>query len=84
MATHSELQQRLAVASERNRTNNERREALLAEIKTKFGCTTIEELRKRAEEKRALLTEQNAVEEASRTKAQSAVEVVEVAVGSRT
>ena len=53
MATLTELQSRLAVASERNRRNNEQREALLAEIKEKYGCSTVEELRVKVEEKRA-------------------------------
>ena len=83
MATHSELQQRLAVASERNRTNNERRTQLLAEIKEKFGCNSIEELRELAAKKREEVATLTAEAEAKRQKAEEAVVAVEAAVGVR-
>ena len=83
MASLNELQQRLAVASERNRTNNERRTQLLAEIKEKFGCNSIEELREFAAKKREELATLTAEAEAKRQKAEEAVVAVEAAVGVR-
>lgn len=83
MANLNELQSRLAVASERNRQNNEQREALLKEAKEKYGCNSIEELRTKAEEKR-VEAERLAVEAAEAAKkAEDAVLAVEVAVGVR-
>ena len=80
MATLNELQQRLAVASERNRQNNEQREKLLAEAKEKYGCNSVEELRAKVEEKRAEATRlMNEATEAAR-KAEQAVLAVEAAV----
>ena len=49
MATLNELQQRLAVASERNRQNAETREKLETEMKETYGCSTVEELKAFAE-----------------------------------
>ena len=83
MASLNELQQRLAIASERNRTNNERRTQLLAEIKEKFGCDSIEELRALAAKKRDEVAALTAEAEAKRQKAEEAVVAVEVAVGVR-
>lgn len=83
MANLNDLQQRLAVASERNRQNNEQRAALLAEAKEKYGCDTVEELRTKTEEKRAeveRLTEEATV---AAKKAEDAVLAVERAVGVR-
>lgn len=83
MATLNELQQRLAVASERNRQNSERRAALLAEAKDKYGCSSVEELRAKTEEKR-LEAERLTTEAAeANRKAEEAVVAVEVAVGIR-
>lgn len=83
MATLNELQQRLAVASERNRQNSERRNALLIEAKDKYGCSSVEELRAKTEEKR-LEAERLTVEAAeANKKAEEAVVAVEVAVGIR-
>ena len=81
MATLNELQSRLAVASERNRQNNEQREALLAEIKEKYGCNTVEELRAKVEEKRAEVTRLTAASTEANRKAEEAVLAVEIAVG---
>ena len=83
MATLNELQSRLAVASERNRQNNEQREALLAEIKEKYGCSTVEELRAKVEEKRAEVTRLTAESAEANRKAEEAVLAVEIAVGVR-
>lgn len=83
MSTLNELQQRLAVASERNRTNNERRTQVLADIKEKFGCDSIEELRALADKKVAQVETSTAEAEAKRQKAEEAVVAVEVAVGVR-
>ena len=83
MANLNDLQQRLAVASERNRQNNEQRAALLAEAKEKYGYNTVEELRAKTEEKRAeveRLTEEATV---AAKKAEEAVLAVEQAVGVR-
>ena len=79
----NELQQRLAVASERNRQNTEARESMLAEMKERFGCSTLEELRDfaraKAEEADKLATERD--EAAAR--AEKAVAEVEAAVAGR-
>ena len=83
MASLNELQQRLAVASERNRTNNERRTQLLTEIKEKFGCDSVEELRALAEKKREEVAPLTAEAETKRQKAEAAVAAVEAAVGVR-
>lgn len=83
MATLNELQQRLAVASERNRTNNERRTQVLAEIKTKFGCDGVDELRALAAKKREEVAALTAEAETKRQKAEAAVAAVEAAVGVR-
>ena len=81
MATLNELQSRLAVASERNRQNNEQREALLAEIKEKYGCNTVEELRAKVEAKRVEVTRLIAESAEANRKAEEAVLAVEIAVG---
>ena len=83
MVSLNELQQRLAVASERNRQNNEQREKLLAEAKEKYGCSTIEELRTKVEEKRAEAERLTAEATLANKKAEDAVLAVEVAVGIR-
>lgn len=83
MATLNELQSRLAVASERNRQNNEQRETLLAEIKEKYGCSSVEELRVKVEEKRAEVTRLTAESAEANRKAEEAVLAVEIAVGVR-
>ena len=83
MATLNELQQRLAVASERNRLNNERRTQLLAEIKEKFGCDSLEQLRQYVADKEKEVARLSAEADAAKTKAESAVAAVETAVGVR-
>lgn len=83
MANLNELQQRLAVASERNRQNNETRDRLLAEAKEKYGCGTVEELRAKVEEKRAEAERLTAEAAEANRKAEDAVIAVEVAVGVR-
>ena len=84
MTSLNELQSRLAVASERNRQNTERRAALLAEAKEKYGCNTVEELRAKAEEKRLEATRLSEEAAEAARKAEEAVVAVEVAVGVRT
>ena len=83
MTTLNELQQRLAVASERNRTNNERRTQVLADIKEKFGCDSVDELRVLVEEKGRQAQTLKDDAEAKRQKAEDAVGAVEIAVGVR-
>ena len=83
MPTLNELNQRLAVASERNRTNNERRDALLKEIKEKFGCDTLDELKAKAEAKREEIKKLTAERDEMMAKAESAVLAVEAAVGGK-
>jgi hypothetical protein len=83
MANLNELQQRLAVASERNRQNNEKRAALLLEAKEKYGCSTVEELSAKVEEKRAEAVRLTAEAEEANRKAEAAVLAVEAAVGVR-
>lgn len=84
MANLNDLQQRLAVASERNRQNNEQRAALLAEAKERYGCETVEELRAKTEEKRAEVARLTEEAAAAAKKAEDAVLAVEQAVGVRT
>lgn len=81
MSILSDLQQRVAVARERNRTNNERRAQFLASIKEKFGCNNIDELRALGEKKRAELAQLQQTETEAREKAETAVAAVEAAVG---
>ena len=83
MATLNELQSRLAVASERNRQNNEQRETQLAEIKEKYGCDTVEELRAKVEAKRVEVMRLLAASTEANRKAEEAVLAVEIAVGVR-
>ena len=83
MATLNELQQRLAVASERNRLNNERRTQLLAEIKEKFGCDSLDELRKFVTDKENEVARLTADADAAKARAEAAVSAVELAVGVR-
>ena len=83
MSTLSDLQQRVAVARERNRTNNERRAQFLTTIKEKFGCSSLEELKALGEKKRVELAEKERAEADSHAKAEAAVVAVETAVGVR-
>ena len=83
MATLNELQQRLAVASERNRLNNERRTQLLAEIKEKFGCDSLEQLRQFVTDKENEVAKLTADADAAKARAEAAVSAVELAVGVR-
>lgn len=80
MASLNELQQRLAVASERNRQNNETREKLLAECREKYGCNTVEELQAKVEEKRAEAEKLSRQAQEAAQKAEEAVLAVEAAV----
>ena len=79
--TLTELKYIVAVARERNRTNNERRAQFLATIKEKFGCSSLEELKALGEKKRAELAEKENAEADARAKAEAAVIAVETAVG---
>ena len=83
MPTLNELQQRLAVASERNRLNNERRTQLLAEIKEKFGCDSLDDLKKFVADKEAEVAKLTAEADAAKARAEAAVSAVELAVGVR-
>ena len=80
MATLNELQQRLAVASERNRQNNELRDRLLAQAKEKYGCATIAELDAKFEEKKAEAAKLREEAAVAARKAEEAVIAVENAV----
>jgi len=83
MANLNDLQNRLTVATERNRQNGANRDALLKEAKEKYGCSSIEELRIKTEEKRAEAAKLvEAAADAAR-KAEEAVVAVEAAVGGR-
>lgn len=83
MSSLNELNQRLAVATERNRQNNEQREALLAEAKEKFGCSTTEELKEKAKELEAESERLSKEVAEALAKAEEAVLAVEVATGVR-
>jgi len=81
MASLQDLQQRLAVASERNRTNIANRDRLLAEAKEKFGCKSLDELRAAAAEKLEEVKKPQEQECVAKEKAEKAVAAVEAAVG---
>lgn len=80
MSTLNELQQRLAVATDRNRANNERRTKTLAEIDEKFGCKTVGELRAKIDNHKAELETLRSKEAEAHRKAEEAVSAVENAV----
>lgn len=79
--TLSSLQQRLAAATERNRTNTEARARLLEEAKTKFGCDTAEELCAKRDELAENVRRLMAEEDGARQRAEEAVVAIEAAVG---
>ena len=51
--TYPELQTRLAVAKERNRSNGDKRKEFLAKIKEEHDCDSLDELRDKAVAKEA-------------------------------
>ena len=81
--TLSDIQQRLAVASERNRRNIEQRDKIMAEIKEKYGCSSVSELeayvRKKTDELAAVEAELAEVRE----KAEKALLEIEAAVAGK-
>lgn len=83
MATLNELQQRLAVASERNRQNAETREKLETEMKETYGCATLEELRAFAEKKSAEADKLAIERDEAFQRAEKAVAEVEAAVAGK-
>ena len=83
MATMNELQQRLAVASERNRQNSETREKLEAEMKETYGCSTVEELKTFAEKKSAEADKLAVERDEAFQRAEKAVAEVEAAVAGK-
>ena len=80
MTKVNELQQRLAVAAERNRTNEVRRAELLAEAKEKLGCSSVEELEAKVEELRAAAARAQTEALEAEQRAESAVSAVEAGV----
>lgn len=84
MSKLNELQQRLAVASERNRQNEEKRDMLMKRMKDEFGCSTVEELEKVVEVKKADLAGAVTNRDAALERAEKAVSDVEAAVSGRT
>ena len=80
---YSQLQNRLAVATDRNNSNGERRAELLAKIKKEHGCDNLEELRALREKTVAELEELGEKREAAKQQAVEAVEEVEAAVMGR-
>lgn len=83
MSKYAELQHRLTVATERNRTNIERRDELLKQCKEDFGCDSIEELRALAQETKEKLDSVTAELSNAEAKAEQAIASVEDAVAGR-
>ena len=81
MSTISEMQSRLATAKERNRANNERRQEVMAEIKEKFGCDSLEELKAKVVELEAELSKQKELLEQAIGEAEVALVQLEQKVG---
>jgi molecular chaperone GrpE (heat shock protein) len=83
MSKYAELQQRLTVATERNRTNIERRDELLKQCKEDFDCDSIEELRALAQETKEKLDSVTAELSNAEAKAEQEIASVEDAVAGR-
>lgn len=83
MSTIGEMQSRLATAKERNRANNERRQEVMAEIKEKFGCDSLEELKGKVLELEAELSKQKELLEQAIDEAEVALVQLEQKVGVR-
>ena len=81
MSTIGEMQSRLATAKERNRANNERRQEVMAEIKEKFGCDSLEELKGKVLELEAELSKQKELLEQAIGEAEVALVQLEQKVG---
>lgn len=79
----SEMQARLATAKERNRANNERRQQLMAEIKEKFGCSTIDELKTKLQELETEVAELQGMLDRSLAEAEAELVALEEKVGVR-
>ena len=78
--SYSQLQNRLAVATDRNNSNGERRAELLAKIKKEHGCNNLEELRALRDKTATELEELEVKKETAKEQAVEAVTAVEQAV----
>lgn len=83
MSKYAELLQRLTVATERNRTNIERRDELLRQCKEDFGCDSLDEFRALAQKTKDMLEETTQALSEAEAKAEQAVASVEAAVAGR-
>ena len=83
MSKYAELQQRLTVATERNRTNIERRDELLKQCKEDFGCDSLDELRALAQKTKDMLEETTQALSKAEADADQAISVIEDAVVGR-
>lgn len=83
MSKYAELLQRLTVATERNRTNIERRDELLKQCKEEFGCDSLDEFRALAQKTKDMLEETTQALSEAEAKAEQAVASVEAAVAGR-
>lgn len=83
MSKYAELQQRLTVATERNRTNIERRDELLKQCKEDFGCDSLDELRTLAQKTKDMLEETTQALSKAEADADQAISVIEDAVVGR-
>lgn len=81
--SYADLQSRLAIATERNRANAERRNELLAKIKADFGCNNLEELRKLLVETEEKLNVAEADMAVAKENAEKAVAEVEAALSTK-
>lgn len=77
----SSLEQRLAVAVERNRVNNATREQCRKEAMEQFNCSTLEELAALVDEQENHVAECQREERTAAERAEAAVVAVETAVG---
>lgn len=83
MSNYAELQNRLTVATERNRTNIERRDELLKQCKEDFGCDSLDELRALAQKTKDMLEETTQALSKAEADADQAISVIEDAVVGR-
>ena len=81
MGTLNELGRRVAVAGEKNRQNAERRETLLADAKTRFGCGSAEELEAFSARRGEEAAEKRRAADEALVRAEEAVSALEAAVG---
>lgn len=71
------------MATERNRTNIERRDELLKQCKEEFGCDSLDEFRALAQKTKDMLEETTQALSEAEAKAEQAVAAVEDAVAGR-